>query len=104
MTYATYISYQFTLGVLDSRAFGSPQNRLRLWIIAARRGVTLPKFPHPTHANPHPRNTIISVDGKEVNTFYADNDGISTPGTGVYPPITVKDAISDLPGEFGIVA
>src|ERR1700677_1201959 len=41
-------SYQVRFNVLQARAYGSPQNRRRVIIWGARRGVPLPEFPIPT--------------------------------------------------------
>ncbi|ORX35235.1 S-adenosyl-L-methionine-dependent methyltransferase [Kockovaella imperatae] len=91
--------YQFRLAVLDSRSYGSPQNRRRCFILAARSGVTLPSFPQPTHANPGVRSTKLSssmmMAGESRETKY--HIGRGTPGTGPYPAVTVRDAIGDLP-------
>jgi site-specific DNA-cytosine methylase len=90
-------SYQCQLAVLDSRSYGSPQNRVRLWIVAARRGLTLPDLPNATHANPSIKATIFSLDGSEARGYYIDSTLQTTPGCGPFPAISVRDAIGDLP-------
>ncbi|KAK4686193.1 hypothetical protein P7C73_g3941, partial [Tremellales sp. Uapishka_1] len=94
----TSLDYQCRLGILDSRAYGSPQNRVRLFILASRRGLPLPHFPEPTTANPTPLATIFSL---ECETEQGDNGfyiGRGQAGSGPYPAVTAEDAISDLPG------
>nr|XP_031858486.1 uncharacterized protein CI109_006131 [Kwoniella shandongensis]KAA5525558.1 hypothetical protein CI109_006131 [Kwoniella shandongensis] len=91
------IDYQCRLGVLDARSFGSPQNRQRLFIIAAKRGCPLPELPNPTHANPRTSATIFSnVSTGEEYPFFL---GRGTPGSGPHAAVTIRDAIGDLP-EF----
>lgn len=41
--------YHFGAGVLKASDYGDPQNRKRLFIVAAKRGRKLPEFPKPTH-------------------------------------------------------
>lgn len=92
------IGYQCRLTLLDSRSFGSPQNRLRLFLVCARNGIPLPSNPEPTHANP-----VLTVnffvageaDGRTPRPFYVGPKG--APGSAPYPPVTVREAISDLP-------
>lgn len=68
-----------------------------MWIVAARRGLPLPKMPQPTHANPSVKATVFTLekDGRGLMSGYLE-DGV--PGTAPYPAITVQDAIDDLPG------
>ena len=87
--------YQVRLSLLNSRAYGSPQNRVRLFILAAARNLPLPRFPAPTHSDPDPPVTIFSLEENDGhNGFYT---GHGTPGTGPLPALTIHDAISDLP-------
>ncbi|ORY24064.1 S-adenosyl-L-methionine-dependent methyltransferase [Naematelia encephala] len=89
------IEYQARLAILSSRSYGSPQNRVRLFVLAARIGIKLPNFPLPTHANPDIRATIFSVeDGEDMIKVY---QGWGTPGCGPLPAVTAEEAISDLP-------
>lgn len=87
------------MALLDSRAYGSPQRRVRCFVLAARSGVPLPRFPEPTHASPKPAGmrVVIGDDGKKEVTVYSCPQGV-TPGTGPYAPVTAQEAISDLPG------
>lgn len=41
--------YHFRAGILKASDYGDPQNRKRLFIVAAKRGRKLPDFPKPTH-------------------------------------------------------
>jgi DNA (cytosine-5)-methyltransferase 1 len=89
------IGYQVRMVQLDARSFGSPQNRIRLFLICARKGVPLPSIPEPSHANP---------ELKMVNFFGISNSRrpfhVGTKGeikSGPLPAVTVREAISDLP-------
>jgi len=89
------IGYQVRLVQLDSRSFGSPQNRNRLFLICARRGVPLPSTPEPTHANPELEVNRFASGSKSFKDFYVGSQGDY--GSGPFPAVTVRDAISDLP-------
>ncbi|KAK8861631.1 hypothetical protein IAR55_002454 [Kwoniella newhampshirensis] len=90
------MNYQCRLGILDSRSFGSPQNRQRLFIVAAKRGSPLPDLPSPSHANPRVSATVFSnLESGAEFPFFPGQRG--TPGTGPHPAVTVRDAIGDLP-------
>ena len=92
--------YQCHLATLDSRAYGSPQNRTRLWIVAALSGSIMPEFPQPTHANPLAKASVFSFDSEKITGCYV---GKGTVGTGPFPAITARDALGDLPckGSYG---
>ncbi len=83
------------VALLNSRAYGSPQSRIRFFNLAARLHVPLPTLPLPTHADPEAPATRFAL---EENTghdgFYI---GRGTVGTGPLPAVTIDDAISDLP-------
>jgi DNA (cytosine-5)-methyltransferase 1 len=89
------IGYQVRLVQLDARSFGSPQNRVRLFLICAKKGVPLPSIPQPTHANPHLARNIFDGGSISNRTFYVGDKGDC--GSAPYPAVTVRDAISDLP-------
>lgn len=91
------IGYQCRLTLLDSRSFGSPQNRLRLFIICARSGVALPSNPEPSHTNPVITvNLFTSADmDRQPRAFFVGTKGVQ--GSAPYPAVTVRDAISDMP-------
>jgi DNA (cytosine-5)-methyltransferase 1 len=90
------LGYQVRLVQLDSRSFGSPQNRTRLFIICARKGVPLPSIPEPTHANPELIMNVFDSGGAVTSrSFYVGTKGEA--GSAPLPPVTVRDAISDLP-------
>lgn len=89
------VDYQVRMVQLDSRSFGSPQNRTRLFLICARKGVTLPSTPVPTHANPALKRNIFVSASKSCRDFYVGSQGDY--GSAPFPAVTVRDAICDLP-------
>jgi DNA (cytosine-5)-methyltransferase 1 len=75
----------------DAASYGSPSSRPRIFYIAARLGVPLPRFPVPTHTNK--RFQAPGMTEASRNMF-----GRSA-GSALLPGWTARDAISDLPGE-----
>jgi site-specific DNA-cytosine methylase len=89
------IGYQCRMVQLDARSFGSPQNRIRLFLICARKGIPLSSVPQPTHVNPHIARNIFVGASNSTRTFYVGDKGAC--GSAPFPSITVRDAVSDLP-------
>ncbi|OCF75056.1 hypothetical protein I204_03904 [Kwoniella mangroviensis CBS 8886] len=88
--------YSCRLGIVDSRGYGTPQNRLRTFILGVRMGLSLPEFPTPSHANPKTTATVFKTDKAEsLKPFYLGQR--ATPGTGLHPAVTIRDAVSDFP-------
>ncbi|WVQ64965.1 uncharacterized protein L199_003135 [Kwoniella botswanensis] len=88
--------YACRLGIIDSRSYGTPQNRLRTFILGVRVGLPLPDFPAPTHANPKPTATVFKTDkAGSLKPFYLGSR--ATPGTGLHLAVTIKDAVSEFP-------
>lgn len=91
------MSYQVRVSLLRSRDYGSPQERNRLFFLAARSGIPLPSFPAPTHANPKATRTRLGLDGD--TPLWLSLDQGSQNGTAPLPPVTALDALSDMPCE-----
>jgi DNA (cytosine-5)-methyltransferase 1 len=89
------IGYQVRMVQLDARSFGSPQNRIRLFLICARKGVPLPSIPEPSHANPELKVVNFSGISSSMRPFHVGTRGEIR--SGPFPALTVRDAISDLP-------
>lgn len=87
------IGYQVRMVQLDARSFGSPQNRIRLFLICARKGVPLPSMPEPSHANPELK--VVNFFSTSKRPFHVGSKG--EVGSGPLPAVTVRDALSDLP-------
>jgi len=85
------LGYQVRFGVLQAGSFGTPQNRESIVYISSRGDESLPHLPFPTHQFPKSRNISLPThqpapSGNEHASYY------------VHPQLTVRDAISDLPG------
>ncbi|WVQ93466.1 hypothetical protein IAU59_000540 [Kwoniella sp. CBS 9459] len=92
----TSMGYATRLAIINSRAYGSPQDRHRCFILAVRGDLPLPDFPTPSHAVPSPMATVFKDEKGQTMPFYL-GPRKGTRGTGAHPPITIDDAISDLP-------
>lgn len=82
------LGYTVDWRVLNAANFGVPQKRERFFLIGTRRNLgnkVFPKFPTPRHW----------FSGKVIGTRLKDKYVLS-PSSGL-PPVTVRDAISDLP-------
>lgn len=82
------IGYSVDWRVLNAANFGVPQKRERFFLVGVRKnlgGQTEPKFPTPSHW----------FAGRVIGTKLKDKY-ITNQSSGL-PPITVRDAISDLP-------
>jgi len=88
------LEYQARLGILQAGYYGVPQNRWRVFIIAARVGLTLPDFPQPIHT--FPRTTVFGATAFRANVVKPLDLG-SDLFWQPKPTVTVSDAISDLP-------
>jgi DNA (cytosine-5)-methyltransferase 1 len=88
------IGYVSRLGVLQAGYYGVPQNRWRVFVLAARQGEKLPGFPLPTHEFPRKtlfgakefRECIVNAPANVPNLFWSP-----------LKMATVYDAISDIP-------
>ena len=88
------LGFEARLGVLQAGYYGVPQNRWRVFIVAAAAGLTVPSFPMPVHA--FPRTTIFGATAFRANVVKPPDskaDLFWQPA----PMVTVWDAISDLP-------
>lgn len=88
------LGFEARLGILQVGYYGVPQNRWRVFIVAAAAGLTVPSFPMPVHA--FPRTTIFGATAFRANVVKPPDskaDLFWQPA----PMVTVWDAISDLP-------
>ncbi|KDQ19575.1 hypothetical protein BOTBODRAFT_143057 [Botryobasidium botryosum FD-172 SS1] len=92
----TGMGYQVRWSILHCGAYGAPQTRHRVVYWAAQQGVELPGFPLPAHAIP------VSQHNKFMNlnlpTYGKAKVLQQEDGCAALPPVTVRDAIGDLPG------
>ncbi|PPQ86962.1 hypothetical protein CVT25_009784 [Psilocybe cyanescens] len=87
------MNYQFQFGLLQAAHYGTPQRRVRFFLVAAKQGQVLPSLPQPTHDFPDSKILSIKFDDKQ--------DAIApirmAHGTARNPCVTIEDAIGDLP-------
>ena len=79
-------------GLLQAAHYGTPQTRVRFFMIAAVQGHPLPELPQPTHDFP-------LADALKIEFTNGDFvEPIRTiPGTAPHNFVTIDDAIGDLP-------
>ncbi|KAI9446182.1 S-adenosyl-L-methionine-dependent methyltransferase [Lactarius indigo] len=91
----TSLGYQVRFNVLQAGVYGSPQNRRRIIIWGARRGIPLPEFPIPTHYFETTQWNVQLDTGLRLEPVTRDPE---RPHRGApLRAVTVDDAISDLP-------
>jgi DNA (cytosine-5)-methyltransferase 1 len=88
------LGYQAQLGILQAGYYGVPQNRWRVFVIAALAGLKQPEFPTPVHD--FPRTTIFGATAFRANVVKPASNGADLFWR-PKPAVTVGDAISDLP-------
>ncbi|KAI9459440.1 S-adenosyl-L-methionine-dependent methyltransferase [Lactarius psammicola] len=94
----TSLGYQVRFNVLQAGNYGSPQNRRRVIIWGARRGVPLPEFPIPTHYFETTQWNVQLDTGLKLEPVTRDPE---RPHRGApLRAVTVDDAISDLSGAY----
>ena len=87
------LGYVPQLKILQAGYYGLPQNRWRVFILAAMEGEKIPKFPEPTHE--FTRTIIFGAKAFREAVIKAPNkDDLLWP---LSSKVTVGDAISDLP-------
>lgn len=70
------MNYQFRACVICAADYGDPQNRNRLFILAAKRGRTIPYFPEPTHGTETESPHVTVKDAlKDLEPFEPDAEG-----------------------------
>ena len=84
--------YQVRCGLLQAAHYGTPQTRVRFFLIAAKCGLELPPFPQPTHDFPIPDKLEIKFP-REVTL----RPITTLAGVAPHRYVSVHDAISDLP-------
>ncbi|KAI8998552.1 S-adenosyl-L-methionine-dependent methyltransferase [Trametes punicea] len=86
--------YQIRFSLLQAGHYGTPQSRVRFFLIATRQGYPLPNMPQPTHDFPLKDALEIKFpNGTSIQPILTLN------GTAPFRHVSVADAIGDLP-EF----
>ncbi|ORX99839.1 S-adenosyl-L-methionine-dependent methyltransferase [Basidiobolus meristosporus CBS 931.73] len=89
----TSMGYQTRFSVQQAGHHGLPQSRRRLFFWGAKRGSNLPEFPQPS--NCFPKQGTLNINLPNGKSFTAIKRTI---GHAPHFPVTVADAICDLPG------
>ncbi|KAI0064526.1 S-adenosyl-L-methionine-dependent methyltransferase [Artomyces pyxidatus] len=92
----TALGYQARFKVLQAGHYGAPQGRRRVIFWGARRGVPLPLFPVPTHCFERQHDVLLRT-GKKLHPVTRSLDPDEHNGAAPLYPVTVEDAIGDLP-------
>ncbi|KAG1717820.1 S-adenosyl-L-methionine-dependent methyltransferase [Suillus lakei] len=88
----TDMNYQVRYGILQAGHYGTPQTRVRFFMVAAKSGHPLPQLPQPTHA--FPAVDALGIDlpvGHHIRPIWTET------GYAPHQFVTIDDAISDLP-------
>lgn len=84
--------YQYRFALLQAAHYGTPQQRVRFFLVASRFGHPLPDIPQPSHH--FPLNETLSVN---LPTGSILSPVKQIRGSQAHQFVTVDDAISDLP-------
>ncbi|PVG01704.1 S-adenosyl-L-methionine-dependent methyltransferase [Serendipita vermifera] len=90
----TAMNYQVRYGILLAGHYGVPQNRRRVIFLAARRDVSLPQLPQPTHVSLQNDYLNVTVSEGDDHRFTVSRRSQRAAPLG---PVTIADAIGDLP-------
>ncbi|KAG5220642.1 S-adenosyl-L-methionine-dependent methyltransferase [Salix suchowensis] len=85
------LGYQYHFALLQAAHYGTPQQRVRFFLIAAQMGNPLPGFPQPSHYFPSNDSLTINCHWSQISPI------IQAFGSYAHSFVTVDDAISDLP-------
>ena len=88
------LGYGVRLGILQAGYYGIPQNRWRVFLVAAKKGLTLPLFPEPT--THFPRTTIFGAKAFRDYVVRPISHEPTLFGK-LACKVAVRDAIKDLP-------
>lgn len=94
--------------VFNAACFGAPQSRRRLILTVARRGLVLPGAPQPTHAYTPALTGLARGKWDSGAREHAPSTTRRLHGHAPHHPVTIWDAIADLPAfgfadPFGVV-
>ncbi|KAH7927250.1 S-adenosyl-L-methionine-dependent methyltransferase [Leucogyrophana mollusca] len=85
------MNYQVRFALLQAAHYGTPQTRVRFFLIAAKPGHPLPEFPQPSHDFPLVDALQIKLpNGHHIRPIRTMN------GTAPHRFVSIDDAISDL--------
>ena len=91
------LGYSCRASLLNSADFGSPQRRVRCFIIGSMRG-TAPIFPSPTH---HKKADLIHQEWMPLRSFLQEHSDLDTDNY-TFPTEHLEKQLRDLPGGTGL--
>lgn len=84
--------YQVRFSLLQAGQYGTPQRRVRFFLLASLKSYPLPSFPDPTHAVLNPDALVIKMsNGTELEATF-----LTGTGSAPFRAVTIRDAIGDL--------
>ncbi len=84
--------YQVRFSLLQAGQYGTPQRRVRFFLLASLKSYPLPSFPEPTHAVLHPDKLLIKLpSGDPLEPTF-----VTGKGSAPFKAVTICDAIGDL--------
>ncbi|KAJ3552491.1 hypothetical protein NM688_g4121 [Phlebia brevispora] len=86
------MGYQVRFGLLQAAHYGTPQTRVRFFLIAAKLGLVLPEFPQPLYYF-EPKDALQITFPHSLRVYPINTQ----PGIALFNYVTIEDAISDLP-------
>ncbi|KAF8262785.1 S-adenosyl-L-methionine-dependent methyltransferase [Lactarius quietus] len=86
------MNYQVRFCLLQAAHYGTPQTRVRFFLLAARHGHPLPAAPQPTHDFPPTNRLEVRFPNGDIARAVR-----AEPGTAPFRFVSIDDAISDLP-------
>ncbi|KAH9942756.1 S-adenosyl-L-methionine-dependent methyltransferase [Amylocystis lapponica] len=86
------MNYQVRFGLLQAAHYGTPQARVRFFLVAARSSYILPHLPQPTHDFPLVDSLEIKFPNGQPKRPIRTARGVAP-----FPFVTIEDAIADLP-------
>ncbi|KAI1797446.1 S-adenosyl-L-methionine-dependent methyltransferase [Ganoderma leucocontextum] len=87
------MGYQVRFSLLQAGQYGTPQRRVRFFLLASLKSYPLPSFPEPTHAVLHPDALLIKIPSRKAPlepTF------VTGKGSAPFKAVSIRDAIDDL--------
>ncbi|SCV73851.1 BQ2448_6281 [Microbotryum intermedium] len=94
------LGYQVRLDIHQAAAFGTPQARRRVILMCARRGLSLPAAPQPTHAFTDKGLKTFAAPYETGTKIHTTCSSLRRGGHAPHHAVTIEEAINDLP-SFG---
>ena len=86
-----FFSYQLRFALLQAGHYGTPQDRIRFILVAAKLGKPLPQLPQPTHEFENPNSLPVRLANERVARPIA-----TARGRALHKMVSIEDACHDL--------